>query len=204
MSRRDFLDRRAALKRGRILDAARLRFSADGFERASVEDISKDAEVSTATLYKMYPSKLALFEATIRQGVAVFEDKFAAKPSRNARDHVTRVTTAYAELLQDPVHAGGLRAVISAATSSPEVAAVFYDAAKRVVSGAFREAMASAIAEGLLDTSDAAEPAAHAMGMIEHATLWGQLLANEPSSLSAERIAASAVEVILRAYAPRG
>jgi hypothetical protein len=82
------------------------------------------------------------------------------------------------------------------------VAAVFYDAAKRVIAGAFATAMDEAMREGLLRPVEPAEPAAHLMGMIEHATLWRRLLVNEPGEQGSDAVAASAVAVILGAYAP--
>lgn len=44
-----------------VLDGARTVFLRDGFERASVDDIAKEAGVSKATLYAYFPDKRLLF-----------------------------------------------------------------------------------------------------------------------------------------------
>lgn len=53
------------IRRGRkydqVLDGARLVFLRDGFERASVDDIAREAGVSKATLYSYFPDKRLLF-----------------------------------------------------------------------------------------------------------------------------------------------
>jgi TetR/AcrR family transcriptional repressor of mexJK operon len=44
-----------------VLDGARTVFMRDGFERASVDDIAREAGVSKATLYSYFPDKRLLF-----------------------------------------------------------------------------------------------------------------------------------------------
>jgi AcrR family transcriptional regulator len=54
-----------AVRRGRkydqVLDGARTVFLRDGFERASVDDIAREAGVSKATIYAYFPDKQLLF-----------------------------------------------------------------------------------------------------------------------------------------------
>ncbi len=53
------------VRRGRkydqVLDGARTVFLRDGFERASVDDIAREAAVSKATIYAYFPDKQLLF-----------------------------------------------------------------------------------------------------------------------------------------------
>ncbi|MFN3994502.1 MAG: TetR/AcrR family transcriptional regulator, partial [Tabrizicola flagellatus] len=53
------------VRRGRkfdqVLDGARKVFLRDGFERASVDDIAREAGVSKATIYAYFPDKQLLF-----------------------------------------------------------------------------------------------------------------------------------------------
>ena len=53
------------VRRGRkydqVLDGARKIFMRDGFERASVDDIAREAAVSKATIYAYFPDKQLLF-----------------------------------------------------------------------------------------------------------------------------------------------
>ena len=60
----------AEIKKGRkfdqVLDGARAIFMRDGFEGASVDDISRAAGVSKATLYSYFPDKRLLFSEVAR------------------------------------------------------------------------------------------------------------------------------------------
>ncbi|WP_372674886.1 TetR/AcrR family transcriptional regulator, partial [Aquicoccus sp.] len=48
---------RSGRKFDQVLEGARKVFMADGFERASVDDIARAAGVSKATLYSYFPDK---------------------------------------------------------------------------------------------------------------------------------------------------
>jgi AcrR family transcriptional regulator len=51
--------------RARIVDAARAVFSQDGFHRAAVDEVARRADVSRATIYYQFGSKLGLVEAVL-------------------------------------------------------------------------------------------------------------------------------------------
>ncbi|MEQ9153169.1 MAG: helix-turn-helix domain-containing protein, partial [Parvibaculum sp.] len=53
-------------KRAAILKAARENFLKGGYSRAAMAEIARDADVSTATLYKHFSSKDALFTAIVQ------------------------------------------------------------------------------------------------------------------------------------------
>lgn len=57
----------SAAKHASILKAGRDVFLRDGFSRAAVSDIARDANVSTATLYKHFRSKEELFDAVLKE-----------------------------------------------------------------------------------------------------------------------------------------
>ena len=52
----------------RLIAAARVVFERDGFHDARLSDVTREAKVSTGTLYNYFPSKEALFRA-VMQGV---------------------------------------------------------------------------------------------------------------------------------------
>ncbi len=201
MSRREFLDRRSAAKRSSVLGAARQRFAADGLDGASVERIAHDAHVSTATLYRQFPSKLALFEAVLSDGLTAFEETLSASATLPARERLARLAAAYAAMLDNPLNAGIIRAVFAAAPSSPEVARMFYERVKLTVLGAFDGATAALAADGAIGAGkDQTKAGRHLMGMIEHATLWRRLISNEPGEETPEAIAEEALGVFWSAY----
>jgi AcrR family transcriptional regulator len=65
--------------RGRLLDAALARFVAEGALGATLEDIRRDAEVSTGALYHHFPDKAALAAALYVELTADFQEGFLAE-----------------------------------------------------------------------------------------------------------------------------
>jgi AcrR family transcriptional regulator len=56
-----------AQTRAALIDAGRRLFGADGFRATSVEDLAREARVTTGALYHHFPTKTALFEAVFMQ-----------------------------------------------------------------------------------------------------------------------------------------
>jgi AcrR family transcriptional regulator len=56
--------------RQRILAAARARFLADGYERATIRDIARDAEVAVGSVHAHFGDKRALLRAGLHDGLA--------------------------------------------------------------------------------------------------------------------------------------
>src|SRR5918994_4120086 len=56
-----------AQTRGALVDAGRRLFGEKGFRGTSVEDLARDARVTTGALYHHFPTKTALFEAVFVQ-----------------------------------------------------------------------------------------------------------------------------------------
>lgn len=190
-----------AAKREAILAAAARRFAQDGLDRASVETIASEAEVSTATLYRQFPSKLDLFAAVLSERVAEFGEVLQAPGDEDARARIERLARRYARLIDEPQAAGVLRAAFAAAPSTPKIAALFFENVKAAVAGAFHAAVAAGVAGRILRrTKDPAQPGGHLMGMIEHAILWRRLLAGGDGERPPDAIAADALDTFWRAY----
>jgi AcrR family transcriptional regulator len=68
-----------ASARERLLGAALARFAAEGALGATLEDIRRDAEVSTGALYHHFPDKSALAAALYVELTADFQDGFLAE-----------------------------------------------------------------------------------------------------------------------------
>ncbi|MFH9858300.1 TetR family transcriptional regulator [Streptomyces sp. NPDC017202] len=76
--------RRSDATRGAILDAARERFAADGYERATIRAIARDAHIDPSMVMRYYGSKEGLFAA------AVSVDLRLPDPSAFAREDAGR------------------------------------------------------------------------------------------------------------------
>jgi len=66
---------RGSRREARLLDAAIRLFARFGFDKTSVDEIAREAGVSKGAVYLHWPSKDALFEATlIREGLRIQDD----------------------------------------------------------------------------------------------------------------------------------
>jgi AcrR family transcriptional regulator len=57
-------------RRSALIEAARRVFGDRGFEHATMDAIAAEAEVAKGTIYLYYPSKQAIYDATIEAGLA--------------------------------------------------------------------------------------------------------------------------------------
>ncbi|MBS2963720.1 TetR family transcriptional regulator [Actinocrinis puniceicyclus] len=84
---RHFTDR-SAQTRAAILAAARARFAADGYEKATIRAIAADAGIDASMVIRYYGSKAQLFEASAAIDLALRETVAAdAGPERVAQDY---------------------------------------------------------------------------------------------------------------------
>jgi len=67
MSKSGLRERQKNNRKQRILEAAKIRFQADGYAAVTVEAIANDAEVSSVTVYKYYGSKAGLLLALVSE-----------------------------------------------------------------------------------------------------------------------------------------
>jgi len=82
---RRFTDR-SAQTRAAILAAARGRFAADGYEKATIRAIAADAGIDPSMVIRYYGSKAELFEASAAVDLALREIR-AAEPEQLAEDY---------------------------------------------------------------------------------------------------------------------
>jgi AcrR family transcriptional regulator len=90
--------------RATLVGSARRLFGRDGFAATSVEDIAREARVTTGALYHHFSTKAALFEAVFEQ---VHEDMLAASvqaaaPARGPVDALALGFDAFLETVLDP------------------------------------------------------------------------------------------------------
>ena len=70
--------RRADKRPDEILDAALACFTEKGFATTRVEDIAKRADISKATVYLYFDSKVALLEGLVRRAISPIPDQVGA------------------------------------------------------------------------------------------------------------------------------
>ena len=111
-------------KHASILKAGRAVFLRDGFSRAAVAEIARDADVSTATLYKHFASKEDLFAAIIMDAITQVEDLSDLEGTETALADTllaigrTYLTNQFERRINDL-----MRIVIAETTTNPALAA---------------------------------------------------------------------------------
>lgn len=109
--------------RAQILEAAGAVFLAEGFERTSVDMIAATAHMSKQSIYELFPSKLALFEAAVRSKLdGARRDSVVVDADAPVEDALTLYALRFFQGFADPVNFGLFRANIAAANHFPELA----------------------------------------------------------------------------------
>jgi AcrR family transcriptional regulator len=92
----------AERRREAILEAAIPEFAARGFAGTSTEDVARRAGISQPYLFRLFPTKKALFLALAKRCFRQVADTFAeAAGDRTGRDALMAMADAYEKLLQD-------------------------------------------------------------------------------------------------------
>ena len=193
----------AGEKRSAIVTAATDLFAADGYDGTSLARIADRAGVSTATLFKQFPTKADLFTAI----VAEFWGAPAASPApldpREPGTGLVRLGRQYADLLNRPGMAGLHRMVIAEAPRFPELARIQFDLGKEPFFEPVRAYVAADADAGALRPLVATSATTQLLGMISNVVFWPRLLLVEWDVDDAQTDAAvrGAVDVLLAAYA---
>jgi len=116
-----------------ILQAARQEFHASGYAGASMGRVAERAGVSTKTMYRLIPTKAALFQSVISERISRFilemdEEHLDGLPVDEALEHIL---ITYGTLTFDPDTVSSLRLVLAECDRFPEIAAAFNELALR-------------------------------------------------------------------------
>jgi TetR/AcrR family transcriptional regulator, regulator of autoinduction and epiphytic fitness len=117
-----------AEKRGAVLDAASELFLARSYANTSLEEVAKRAGVSSATVYKHFPTKAALFGGIMQRLWANGPDQPRQMPvSGDPRAGLLEIGRAYSDLLSQQRTIDLFRVVTAEAPRFPEIGRELYD-----------------------------------------------------------------------------
>lgn len=192
-------------KAAQILEAAKTIFLKEGFEAASMDTIAKTANVSKATLYAHYRSKVDLFGAVITdectRRVALFAgDDIKAGDIRWA---LRLIGGRLIDLLLSPEAIAINRIVIAESQRFPEIGATFWNAGPERVIAQLTALFDEANRAGTLVVPDTRLAAEQFVTLIKVETHSRRLL-NLPCDMRQERLATiveGAVRLLLKGYA---
>lgn len=190
-------------KQAAILKAALAAFIEFGYDRTTIDYVAQHAEVSTATLYKHFPSKAALFGGIMAQ-VWQTDDISAAPIPLHTPPQAALLQTGreYAQLLTSPNIQPLFRLVIAEAPRFPELGTELYHRGKEPFLKRLEAYLQAQSTSGTLTIADIPIATRQFLGMINDIIFWPRfLIVNlELSEHEIEHIIASAVETFLARY----
>ncbi len=191
-------------KRLAILRAATDLFLELGYDGTSLAKVAKQAGVSTATLFKRFPTKAALFDAIVTEHWALEERPADVPAPGDPRSGLTTIGRRYVELLTQSEMVALFRIVIAEAPSFPELSERHFSLGKMPFWDAVRAYLESESAAGTLQIADTELATTHFLGMIATFCFWPRMLLVDyaPSRSAMRREVDEAVETILARYAP--
>jgi TetR/AcrR family transcriptional regulator of autoinduction and epiphytic fitness len=166
----------AATNRAAIIEAATGLFLDLGYDRTSLARVADRASVSKATLFKQFPTKAELFEATVLSAGDTPDSEPLKPPSGDFHAGLVSLGMAYAELVTRPRMADLIRAVIAESARFPELRRRTFDFGTLPVLTALRRFLQAANAQGTANVDDLDVAAAQFLGMIAGVVFWPRLV----------------------------
>lgn len=185
------------------MDAAIALFLSDGYDGVSLEGVAKAAGVSSATVYKHFPTKADLFGGIMAR---LWENEAGAEeaipPAGDPRAGLARIGRDYAALLQRAQTVDLFRVIIAEAPRFPELGRELYERGKKPYLDRLRVYLQREIDAGLLQIDDIPLAKRQFLGMINDVVFWPrQLIVDlEITPAESDAVVDGAVETFLAAY----
>jgi AcrR family transcriptional regulator len=151
-----------------IIDAARKQFAGTGFAGTSMESVARAAGVSTKTLYRLFPNKVALFEAMVtdRTDALVSGVKLRACDGGDVEAALAEALLMCGELMLDGEVIALQRVVAGESDKFPDIAETFFNKAIMRTQGALGAWLRVQIKRGTIAVEDADVAAGMMLGML--------------------------------------
>lgn len=166
----------AATNRGMILEAALRLFLEAGYDRTSLARVAEGAGVSKATLFKQFPTKAELFEATVLAAGGSPDAEPIELPTGDFRTGLVALGRAYAEVLTRPRMVALMRTVIAESPRFPELQERTFDFGTLPVLTTLARFLRAEHAAGTADIEEPDVASAQFLGMIASAIFWPRLV----------------------------
>jgi TetR/AcrR family transcriptional regulator of autoinduction and epiphytic fitness len=183
-----------------LRDAAAEVFLRDGYADARMDDVARGAGMSKRTLYQLYASKAALFEAVMEDCLAPFGMDMALEREPDLAKALRGMLEGLINHLFEPRQVAIFRVVISEVKRSPELADAFHRAGPGRCATSLERRLAVEIEQGRLRLTDPQEAARMLFGMAMGASHTFLLLGlhERPERPALARQVAAAVDTFLR------
>lgn len=199
------------LKRGRkfedVLDGARAVFMSDGFEGASMDEISRVAGVSKATVYSYFPDKRVLFSQVVQREIEnlsqdVLEHVDDTQPARALLSVVAEGVVRF--ILSDFVMKA-FRICLAEKQRFPELGRAFYEAVPKHGSTEMVDLLQDLVARNELSIDDLPRAADQFQELCK-TRLWNRAAFGIQTRFDEDEIqetVTQAVDMFLARYQPR-
>lgn len=189
-------------KQERILEAAADTFMELGYGGASMDEITRRAGVSKATVYAHFAGKEELFSQVVGRACRQAFEGAIDGTADDVAATLLAIATRHSRLLLSPRTLAIYRTVVAEAPRFPELGRLFYEAGPGRVRATIAALLARAAARGELDVPDPEAAAERFFGMVAgHNHLRAVLCIAPPER---DETPEEVVRRFLRAYAPEG
>jgi len=187
-----------AQTRAALVTAGRRLFGTAGFAATSVEDIAREARLTTGALYHHFPTKAAVFEAVFEQVHADMLDA-SVRAAATAEGPVELLTAAIEAFLDRVLQPEVQRIII---TDAPAVLGLarFTELDERYAYAGFVAALQAATDLGALRVDDPGTLARLLLGALTRA---GLLIASSAQPRATRDAVAAAMQALIGGFAPR-
>jgi AcrR family transcriptional regulator len=185
-----------------ITEAANREFLAHGYAATGMEAVARAAGVSTKTLYRLVPTKTALFERIVAARI----DRFAQSLQERLAGQVEPTHSLEALLIElalltlDPDVVAFLALAIAERRRFPEIAAAFYNRGMKRTRAALTDWISQQSQRGVISVEDPQLAAGMLLGMMisepQRAALLGQLA--PPSEAAIRKRAQTCARLFLK------
>lgn len=176
----------------------------EGYASTGMEQVARDASVSTATLYSYFPSKADLFQHVIEDAAGSFSRLITetAAVRGDSAAQLRAFAYAYANFMADPLSRSVFRLVAAERRRFEPVARHFFERGRSDFGGTLISILERLRGEGRVKIDKLSWAAGQLMGMIEHPTFLVPLVTGDEHKAERpiEDICDEAVRTFLARY----
>lgn len=177
-----------------------------GYDRTSLAQVAKGAGVSKATLFKQFPTKAELFEATVLWAGDLPGGGVESPRPGDLHAGLVTLGRAYADLLSNPRMAALMRTLIAESPRFPELRERTFDFGPLPVLAALKRFLIRETDAGNARVEDPDLAATQFLGMIATVVFWPKLVHGgwNPSEDEVWRVVEEAARTMVARYGVRG
>lgn len=200
--------RRSAERPAEIIRAALEVFARKGFTTARMEDIARQAGVSSGTIYRYFESKEEVLKAAVREtlvsAVRQTEEAIASHAGKND-ELIRKVLGGWFRSLVGTPSAVIPKLIVAEAANFPELARFYLDEVVRPARQDLRRVLSKGAAEGDFRRIDPSHGTALLIAPLVWFFVWHESLgAFDDEPLDAERYFEACMDLMLDGLRPRG